>query len=119
MIVRVADYLSQMGGSIDREHWLRPIPGRPGYAVLCHKPQYSKKEKIAMAKTQNVADFKALMAEAKRQYRDPVLRSEWEQKHVAAQREASRHQRGIDSKGRTYVPARLWDYIRQELSKSK
>jgi hypothetical protein len=49
--------------------------------------------------------------------RDPVQRAEWEDKHRAALREASKHQRMPDAKGKPAVPARLCDYVRRELSK--
>ena len=33
MIVHVASFLESVGGSIDKDHYLRPIPGRAGYAA--------------------------------------------------------------------------------------
>ena len=49
MIVHVASFLESIGGSIDKDHYLRPIPGRVGYAAYCRKPEYSKKKQKEMA----------------------------------------------------------------------
>lgn len=117
MIVQVADYLQRIGGTIDDEHWLRPIPGRPGYAAVCRKPKYTKKEKEAMRETDRAKRFGSLVAEARLIYNDPVQRAEWAQKHAAALREASRHPKMPDKDGRVAVPSRLWDYIQRELWK--
>lgn len=51
--------------------------------------------------------------------RDPMQREAWAEKHRAALREASRHQRMPDAKGKPAVPARLYDYIKRELFKSR
>ena len=45
MIVHVASFLESVGGSIDKDHYLRPIPGRAGYAAYCQKPDYTKKQR--------------------------------------------------------------------------
>ena len=37
MIVHVASFLESIGGSIDKDHYLRPIPGRVGYAAYCRE----------------------------------------------------------------------------------
>lgn len=49
MIVHVASFLESIGGSIDKDHYLRPIPGRVGYAAYCRKPEYSQAKKKEMA----------------------------------------------------------------------
>ncbi|MBQ2290739.1 MAG: hypothetical protein II248_01010 [Paludibacteraceae bacterium] len=49
MIVHVALFLESIGGSIDYEHWLRPVIGRTGYVAYCRKPQYTNKQKKEMA----------------------------------------------------------------------
>ena len=49
MTVHVASFLESIGGSIDKDHYLRPLPGRPGYAAYCHKPDYSKKKRKEMS----------------------------------------------------------------------
>ncbi len=117
MIVKVADYLSSIGGSVDKDHWLRPLKDRPGYASLCRKPRYSKKEKQMMQQKPSVQQFADLMAKAQAIYHDPAQRAEWEQKHIAALQEASKHQHVKDARGHAYVPRRLWDYIKRELAK--
>ena len=58
MIVHVASFLESLGGSIDKDHYLRPIPGRTGWAAYCKKPEYSKKKQKEMAERKMVtAEF--------------------------------------------------------------
>ena len=118
MIVHVASFLESLGGSIDKDHYLRPIPGRVGYAAYCRKPEYSKKKQKEMAERPIVKSFAAVSAEASAILKDPVRRAEWEEKYRATLREASKHQRMPDSKGKPYVPGRLCDYVRKELAKA-
>ena len=117
MIVHVASFLESLGGSIDKDHYLRPIPGRTGWAAYCTKPEYSKKKQKEMAERPIVKSFAAVSAEASVILKDPVRRAEWEAKYRAALREASKHQRMPDEKGKPYVPGRLCDFVRKELAK--
>ncbi|MBQ5388338.1 MAG: hypothetical protein IIU55_04605 [Paludibacteraceae bacterium] len=119
MIVHVASFLESLGGSIDKEYYLRPIPGRPGYAAYCHKPEYSKKKQKEMAEREAVKKLSRVSAEASAILRDPERRAEWQAKYSAALREASKHQRMPDAKGKPYVPGRLCDYVRRELHKEE
>jgi hypothetical protein len=119
MIVHVASFLESIGGSIDEEHWLRPIPGRPGYAAYCRKPQYTQKQKKEMAEHPTAKAFSSLCKRASAIMRDEAQKAEWTAKHLAAKREASKHQRLPQANGKPAVPERLWDYIRHELSKQK
>jgi hypothetical protein len=99
------------------DHYLRPIPGRTGYAAYCRKPEYPKKKQKEMAEREMVKKLSAVSKKASVILRDPVQRAEWEDKHRAALREASKHQRMPDAQGKPAVPARLCDYVRRELSK--
>ena len=117
MIVHVASFLESIGGSIDKDHYLRPIPGRTGWVAYCKKPEYSKKKQKEMAERPIVKSFAAVSAEASVILKDPVRRAEWEAKYRAALREASKHQRMPDEKGKPYVPGRLCDFVRKELAK--
>ena len=119
MTIHVASFLESIGGSIDKDHYLRPLPGRPGYAAYCHKPDYSKKKRKEMSERPMVKAFSQVSAQASAILRDPVQREVWAEKHRAALREASRHQRMLDAKGKPAVPARLYDYIKKELFKSR
>jgi hypothetical protein len=119
MIVHVASFLESIGGSIDKDHYLRPIPGRTGWAAYCKKPEYSKKKQKEMAERPIVKSFAAVSAEASAILKDPMRRAEWEAKYRAALREASKHQRMPDEKGKPYVPGRLCDYVRKELAKKE
>ena len=118
MIVHVASFLESIGGSIDKDHYLRPIPGRTGWAAYCKKPEYSKKKQKEMAERKMVKQLTEISKEASAILKDPVRRAEWEDKYQAALREASKHQRMLDAKGKPYVPGRLYDYIKRELNKS-
>ena len=118
MIVHIASFLESIGGSIDNDHYLRPIPGRVGYAAYCRKPEYSKKKQKEMAERKMVKQLTEISKEASAILKDPVRRAEWEDKYQAALREASKHQRMPDAKGKPYVPGRLYDYIKRELNKS-
>ena len=119
MTVHVASFLESIGGSIDKDHYLRPIPGRLGYAAYYRKPDYSKKERKEMAERPMVKAFSQVLTEASAILRDPVQREAWAEKHRAALREASKHQRMPDAKGMPVVPARLYDYIKRELFKAR
>ena len=119
MTVHVASFLESIGGSIDKDHYLRPLPGRPGYAAYCRKPDYSKLKRKEMSERPMVKAFSQVSAQASAILRDPVQREAWAEKHRAALREASRHQRMPDAKGKPTVPARLYDYVKKELFKSR
>lgn len=119
MIVHVATFLESCGGTIDKDHWLRPIPGRIGWAAYCRKPQYSKQKQKEMAESDVVKQFCALNQEASAIMHDPILKAIWEQKHKNALQEASKHQRKTGKKGSPAVAARLWDYIRHEMSEQR
>ena len=118
MIVHVASFLESIGGSIDNDHYLRPIPGRTGWAAYCRKPEYSKNKQKEMAEREMVKKLSKVSAEASAILRDPVMRAEWEMKYRVALREASKHQRMPDEKGKPYVPGILYDYIKRELYKA-
>ena len=119
MIVHVASFLESIGGSIDKDHYLRPIPGRTGWAAYCRKPEYSKKKQKEMAERPIVKSFAAVSAEASAILKDPVRRAEWEAKYRAALREASKHQRMPNANRKPPVPARLYDFIKHEISLSR
>jgi hypothetical protein len=119
MIVNAASFLESLGGSIDKDHYLRPIPGRTGWASYCRKPKYSKKKQKEMAERGAVKKLSDVSKEASVILKDPALRAEWQKKHEAALREASKHQRMPNAKGKPAVPARLYDYIKRELYKEK
>mgnify|MGYP006864380471 CR=1 FL=1 len=116
MIVHVASFLESIGGSIDKDHYLRPIPGRVGYAAYCRKPEYSKKKQKEMAGRKMVKQLTEVSKEASAILKDPVRRAEWEDKYQAALREASKHQRMPNANGKPPVPARLYDFIKHEIS---
>ena len=116
MIVHVASFLESIGGSIDKEHYLRPIPGRAGYAAYCRKPEYSKAKKKEMAQHAVVQNFRSINEEACAILRDPAQKARWQEIHQQALREASKHQRMPKANGKPPVPARLYDFIKHEIS---
>jgi len=115
MIVHVATYLESMGGSVDKDHYLRELPMRPGYAVLCPKPRYGKKEKKQMAKSEQAMWFKEMMARAKAIYHNPELRAQYEAEHKEALKANKKHE-PKGNKGTLVVPALLWEYIRHRVA---
>ena len=119
MIVHVASFLESIGGSIDKDHYLRPIPGRVGYAAYCRKPEYSKTKKKEMAAHAVVQNFRSINEEACAILRDPEQKALWQEKHRLALREASKHQRMPDTNGKPAVAARLYDFIKHEISLSR
>ena len=106
-----------MSGSLDRTKYVRAIPGNTGWFTVCKKPHYSKQALSAMAQRPAVLRLSAVTKQASAILRDEAQKAEWQRRHLAAKREASRHQRSADSKGRPAVPERLYDFIRCELSK--
>ena len=76
MIVHVASFLESIGGSIDKDHYLRPIPGRIGYAAYCRKPQYTKTQKKEMAERPVVKAFSSICKEASAIMRDEAQKAE-------------------------------------------
>ena len=118
MIVHVVSFLESVGGAIDNDHYLRPIPGRAGYAAYCRKPVYSKKKQKEMAERPMVKSFTEVTKEASAILKDPVRRAEWATKYKAALREASKHQRMPNKDGKPPVPGRLCDFVRKELAKA-
>jgi hypothetical protein len=116
MIVHVASFLESIGGSIDKKHYLRPIPGRTGWAAYCRKPEYSKAKKKEMAAHAVVQKFRSINAEACAILRDPEQKTLWQEKHRLALREASQHQRAPRADGKPNVAARLYDFIKHEIS---
>ena len=116
MIVHVASFLESIGGSIDKDHYLRPIPGRVGYAAYCRKPEYSKAKKKEMAEHFVVQNFRSINEEACAILHDPEQKALWQEKHMQALREASKHQRMPNANGKPPVSARLYDFIKHEIS---
>jgi len=101
-----------MVGELDEKHYTRRLVGHPdGIVVRCKKPKYGKKARKKMAERPQVKRFVEVNQEAQMILHDPVLRAEWEKKHAAARRDASRRN--------YYVSPRLWDYIRHELNIAK
>ena len=118
MIVHVASFLESVGGSVDKNHYLRPLPGRVGYAAYCRKPDYSKAKRKEMAKRPMVKNLAEVTKEASAILNDPARCAEWEEKYSAALREASKHQRMPKKDGKPPVPGRLYDFIKRELIKT-
>jgi len=115
MIVHVATYLESIGGSIDKDHYLRKLPMRPGYAVLCPKPKYDKKKKKQMAQSEQATWFAEMMAKAKAIYNNPELRAQYAEEHKKAW-EAYKKKDPDGVQRKPGVPALLWEYIRHRVA---
>ena len=105
-------FIAWFKGELSKEYYSRTLPTKPGEGMaVCKKPRYTKSQRKKMAERPQIVRFTEVNQEAQRIYHDPVLRAEWEARHVEARREAS---------GTTkYVSPRLWDYIRHELNIAK
>lgn len=117
MQVRKSDIFGGLKGSINKDQYARAIPGNSEWYSICQKHTYSKKEKEAMAQRPAVLKFSAITKQAAAILKDPAQKAQWQQRHIEAKREASRHQKHADINGKPAVPARLYDFIRHELSK--
>lgn len=99
-------------GEWDKENYSRRLPGHPkGIVSICKKPRYTKKQKKKMAERPSVKRFCQVNAEASAIMHDPVLRAEWEKRHVAFQHAA--RQAG------EYTYPRFWDFLRHALNEAK
>lgn len=117
MKVKKSELIGGMSGRIDRTKYVRAIPGNTDWFTVCQKPRYSKKELAEMAQRPAVLRFSAVTKQASAILKDEAQKAEWQRRHWAAKREASRHQKKADTQGRPAVPERLFDFIRRELSK--
>jgi len=104
--------LTAKTGEWDKDNYTRRLPGRPdGIVSVCKKPKYSKKQRKEMAERPAVKRFCQVTAEASAIMRDPVLRKEWEERHLEFQRAAK--------KAGEYPYTRFWDYLRHTLNQAK
>ena len=99
-------------GELDNDLYLRTlVKDKHKVMAVCKKPSYTKAQRKKMAERPQIKRFNSVNAEAQKIYHDPVLRAEWEEKHLAFISEA--HKKG------EYTYPRLWDYIRHELNIAK
>lgn len=99
-------------GDLDDGFYLRTlVKDKSKVMAVCRKPGYTKAQRDKMAKRPQIKRFNSVNQEAQVIYHDPVLRAEWEKRHVEFMREARK-------KGE-YTYPRLWDYIRHELNLAK
>ena len=99
-------------GEMDEDYYLRSlVKDKHKVMAVCKKPKYTKAQRKEMAKRPQIQRFNSVVKEAQVIYHDPVLRAEWEQRHLEFQRVARK-------KGE-YTYPRLWDYIRHELNIAK
>lgn len=53
-MIKWADYLAGMSGTLTRNKYVRRIPGNTEWALLCDRPEYNKSEKKQMAQRETV-----------------------------------------------------------------
>ena len=116
MQVKNSELIGGISGNLDATKYVRAIPGNPDWSAVCQKPHYSKAELAAMAQRPAVLKFTAVTKQAAAILKDEEQKAEWKKRHIEAKREASRHQKHADAKGKPTVPVRLYDFIRHELS---
>jgi hypothetical protein len=103
--------LKEGHGSLDSRHYARHIPGNEEYAVICGKPELSKKTKKTKAEHPTAQRFAELIAETKAILHDPVRKAEWQERYDEAVRKAHKYNKTIQG--------RLYDYIKHELSEER
>lgn len=118
MIVRTADYLSEIKGRVDTDSYLRQIPGRPGYSVKCKKPQLSKEQREEYRNMATSRAFKEATIRAKAEYKDPLRKKYWAERQSALIADYEKRGKSLwDANGKRRIPVRLWDFIRGEIIK--
>lgn len=116
MIVKTAEFLSEVSGNGDGDYYLRRVPGKPEYSVKCRKPKLSKKKKKEYGDTELTRVFKEAASRAKAEYADVVRRAEWQHRYDAAKEDLrKRGTAAYDENGKMKLPAYLWLYIRREI----
>ena len=96
-------------GEINEDEYARTlVKTKANVMAVCKKPHFTKAQRKKMSERPQIKRYNAVTAEAHVIYQDPVLRAEWEKRHIAFQRAAKK--RG------EYGYPRLWDYIRHELN---
>ena len=119
MIVEKATFLSSLKGSLNDDFYLRGLPGRPGWAVACPKPQYDEKEKAKMRERKEVKAFINAQDIAKQIYRDPVQKQLWGARYEREKANMEKHKCLYNPvTGKPNIPMRLWDYVKSEVSKA-
>ncbi|MBR1809001.1 MAG: hypothetical protein IJ776_06410 [Paludibacteraceae bacterium] len=116
MIVKTADFLSELSGQGDGDYYLRRVPGKPEYSVKCRKPKLSKKKKKEYGDTERSRIFREAAVRAKAEYADAEKRVEWQRRYDAAREDLrKRGTAAYDINGKMKLPAYLWLYIRREI----
>lgn len=118
MIVKAAEFLASLGGDMGN-YWLRPLPGRPGWAVVCKKPEYTKRDREEMGKRKQVRQFSEDARVVSAILKDPVQKAEWQARWRAAANEEMKHPHRSGAHDKPYLPQRLCDFIRQELAQER
>ena len=110
--IKMSAAFEQYVGELDDQLYLRTlVKDKSKVMAVCKKPRLTKQQRKKMAERPFIQRSNAVLKEAQRIYHDPILRAEWEEKHVAFMREAGK-------KG-DYTYPRLWDYIRHEINLAK
>lgn len=96
------------------EHYFAKIPGETGTAAFKHKPQRKKNQPKTEGQERTNQIYKAAIEQAKREYRDPVLRAAWEAEYKQWISNRKKNGQYYFHDGQQHLP-RLWDYVRTKV----
>ena len=108
MKVKWTTLLDDGQGGIDKNFYIRHIPGNGEWAAACRKPELSKETKKKKAGLAQVKAFDKMVAESKKIKETPERLEAWTAMYEADKRKARRHNK--------YIQGRLTDYIRHHVS---
>ena len=100
-----------ISGSIDEEHYGVRNPYNPDRPIIRHKPRHKKGWKKPASMVAQNSRHKIALERASREYRDPVLRSQWESRYESWRSERIRHGKYPAKAGEPQIRF-LWDYVR-------
>ena len=110
MKVRWVNLLDEMHGNVDQRYYVRHIPGNGIEGAICNKPELSAATKKKKAAHPTCKSFSAYITASKAILHNPERRAAWQALYEADIRKARKYGK--------WVPGRLCDYVRREVSKA-
>lgn len=103
--------INSISGSIDENHYGVRNPYNPDRPIIRHKPRHKKGWSKPDSMVSQNARHKVALERASREYRDPVLRAQWESRYESWRSERIRHGKNPANAGEPQIHF-LWDYVR-------
>jgi hypothetical protein len=111
MKVKYINLIHSISGTMDKDHYGSVNPANPNKPLIKHKPRHKPGwQKPPSMIAQNNA-YQQAIAEAQRDYHDPVARATWQAEYDTWRRNQSRHGHSVPRPGEPSIRF-LWDYIR-------